>query len=114
MSILDLKVTLELEPEAGVVASVSLSSVEKGDANTVIDYRVVGKQTGKTLLGGKRLVVAANGETVSNEKNNPVNLVVPKNCASRIVDFQLLIQELLQAAADCGEIPSIITISPGV
>jgi hypothetical protein len=114
MGVLNIKVTLELDPEATVVATASVNSIEKGQVGLTIQYDVVAAKVGKRLLSGKRLVADPSCKSITNEKNDPVPLVVPNNAEGRLIDFGILCQEFLQAAYDCGEIPAVLTISPGI
>jgi len=112
MGVLNIKVELQMDGEATIVATASVSSIEKGQAALTIDYHIIGSKTGKRLAA-KRLNVDADGKTFTNEKNDPVGLSPPGNVQGRLADFGALCQEFLQAAYDCGEIPAVLPVSPG-
>ena len=114
MGVLNMRVILEMDGEATIVATASVNSIEKGQAALTINYDIVGAKTGKRLVPTKRLNVDADGKSFTNEKNDPVGLSPPANVQGRLADFGALCQEFLQAAKDCGEIPESLTISPGL
>ena len=110
MAILNLKVVLEQESEAGLTAAASISSLEKGEAAITIAFQFIGAKTGRPIGKAGKLVVAKDGKSITNGDGNPVNATPPKDSDSRLADALRLFQEWIQAARDCGEIPEVITI----
>lgn len=116
MPILSIKVVLEQEGEADIVADAAISSLEKGEAALTLNWRFVGSKTKRPIpakAASGRIVVAKDGKTVTNGDNNPINALPPKDSDKRLVDVLLLCQEWIQSARDCGEIPEYITIGVG-
>lgn len=116
MSILSLKMVIEQEGEADLIADCSISSLEKGEAALTINWRLIGAKTQKPIRADGatgKLMVAKDGKTITNVEGNPINALPPKDSDKRLVDFLLLCQEWIQAARDCGEIPEVITLGIG-
>lgn len=110
MAILNLKAVPQLDNEADVEAGVAVENVEKGQGVLKITVHFKGTKTKRPLVKPKLLTIAADGVTMTNAAGDVVNAKPPENAESRKVDFELLIQEWIQSARDCGEIPEFITI----